>query len=124
MCTASRSARGSRFDTERRTCLQTCPATYASVFTGSPRRDCGTWPGTPETKWAEVSLFGCGLEVLLTVSDEGNGFDRNTHNGRSGIGLASMEERARLIGAELTIRSTPGKGTTITALVPRSEGRE
>jgi PAS domain S-box-containing protein len=72
---------------------------------------------------AEVSLLGCGPDVLLTVSDEGKGFERNGRAGRSGIGLAGMEERARLIGAELTIQSAPGKGTTITALVPRSEGR-
>ena len=73
-------------------------------------------------RWAEVSLFGCGPEVLLTVGDEGSGFDPAARAGRSGIGLASMEERARLIRAELTIRSTAGKGTTITALVSRSEG--
>ncbi len=73
-------------------------------------------------RWVEVSLFGCGSEVLLTVGDEGRGFEPNARGGRSGIGLASMEERARLIGAELTIQSTPGKGTTITALVSRSEG--
>jgi PAS domain S-box-containing protein len=71
---------------------------------------------------AEVSLLGRGPDVLLTVSDEGKGFERNGR-GHSGIGLAGMEERARLIGAELTIESAPGKGTTITALVPRSEGR-
>jgi hypothetical protein len=30
----------------------------------------------------------------------------------------SMEERARLIGAELSIQSHPGKGTTVSVLVP------
>ena len=73
-------------------------------------------------KRAEVSLLGRGPDVLLTVSDAGKGFERNGRGG-PGIGLAGMEERARLIGAELTIESAPGKGTTITALVPRSEGR-
>jgi len=72
---------------------------------------------------AEVSLVGCGRDVMLTVSDNGGGFAREDRAGRAGIGLASMEERARLVGAELTIQSTPGKGTTVTALVTRSEER-
>jgi PAS domain S-box-containing protein len=71
---------------------------------------------------AEVSLLGRGPDVLLTVSDGGKGFERNGRGG-SGIGLAGMEERARLIGAELTIESAPGKGTTVTALVSRSGER-
>ena len=70
---------------------------------------------------AEVSLVGCGPDVMLTVTDNGQGFAREGRAGRAGIGLASMEERARLVGAELTIQSTPGQGTTITALVTRSE---
>jgi len=72
-------------------------------------------------KRAEVCLTGCGADVLLTVGDDGKGFDRHARNGRAGIGLASMEERARLIGAELTIQSAPGKGTTVSVLVPRSQ---
>jgi signal transduction histidine kinase len=74
-------------------------------------------------KRAEVILQGCGADVLLTITDEGKGFDPHTRAGRRGIGLASIEERARLIGAELTIQSAPGKGTTVTALVTRTEER-
>jgi PAS domain S-box-containing protein len=72
---------------------------------------------------ADVALVGCGPDVMLTVSDEGKGFTREGRVGRVGIGLVGMEERARLVGAELTIHSTPGKGTTVTALLTRSEGR-
>ena len=36
---------------------------------------------------------------------------------RPGLGLASMQERARLIGAELSIQSGPGQGTAISTLV-------
>jgi len=32
-----------------------------------------------------------------------------------------MEERARLIGAELTVHSNPGKGTTVSVLSPHRE---
>lgn len=72
---------------------------------------------------ADVAILGSGPDVLLTIADEGKGFDPSARRGRPGIGLASAEERARLIGAELTIQSAPGKGTTVTALVTRSEGR-
>jgi PAS domain S-box-containing protein len=72
-------------------------------------------------KRLEVSLTGCCADVLLTVDDDGKGFDRYERNGRAGIGLACMEERARLIGAELSIHSAPEKGTTVSVLVPRSQ---
>jgi two-component system, NarL family, sensor kinase len=71
----------------------------------------------------EVSLIGNDGEVLLTVADEGKGFDPNGGRSHPGLGLASMEERARLIGAELSIQSHPGQGTTISVLMPRG-GRE
>ena len=72
---------------------------------------------------AEVSLVGCGRDVMLTVFDNGKGFARVDRAGRGGIGLAGMEERARLVGAELTVQSAPGAGTTVTALFTRPEGR-
>jgi two-component system, NarL family, sensor kinase len=67
----------------------------------------------------EVSLVGSDGDVLLTVIDKGKGFDLDRIHGRPGLGLASMAERARLIEAELSIESTPGKGTTINVLVPQ-----
>ncbi len=71
----------------------------------------------------EVSLIGHDGQVLLTVTDQGKGFDLNGGRSHPGVGLASMEERARLIGAELSVQSHLGKGTTITVFVPR-HGRE
>jgi signal transduction histidine kinase len=49
--------------------------------------------------------------LLLTISDNGKGFD--TTISKTGIGLANMKERARLIKAELLIQSTIGQGTKI-----------
>ena len=57
--------------------------------------------------------------IKMTVKDYGVGFDVKETKNRTGIrgslGLMSMQERARLIGANLKIDSTPGKGTVITA---------
>ena len=75
------------------------------------------------TGGALVSLIGHDGEVLLAVSDVGKGFDGEDTRPRPGLGLASMQERARLIGAELSILSHPGKGTTISVLVPQG-GKE
>ena len=59
------------------------------------------------------------LEFLeLEVRDFGRGFDPVAGERRSGLGLASMEERVRLVGGEIVISSSPGHGTTIQVRVP------
>jgi signal transduction histidine kinase len=47
------------------------------------------------------------------VSDDGKGFDPNQPQRNNHFGLFSMHERARTIGAALTIDSQPGRGTTV-----------
>jgi signal transduction histidine kinase len=69
------------------------------------------------TKQGQVAIVGNGTDLLLTVSDHGQGFDPNARRSGPGLGLASMDERAILIGAELSIHSKPGQGTTISMLV-------
>lgn len=60
-------------------------------------------------------------ELLLTVEDDGRGFDVPPVTGdhvRAGrLGLMGMQERSQLIGGELEIDSMPGAGTTITIRV-------
>ncbi len=61
-------------------------------------------------------------EILFQVEDDGLGFDVHrvlTVNsiGR-GMGLASMEERARMLGGELHLWSEMGKGTRISFSIP------
>ena len=60
-----------------------------------------------------VSVVGSGDELVLTVSDDGTGFDCERTTVRRGLGLASMEERVRLIRGTLTVQSREGAGTTI-----------
>jgi signal transduction histidine kinase len=69
-------------------------------------------------KEAWVWLAGTQTELLLRIHDNGAGFDPVALRSRPGLGLASMEERARLIQAEFTIASAPGQGTTVTVRVP------
>jgi len=60
--------------------------------------------------------------VKVTVSDNGKGFEIPDKLGtlaRDGkLGLAGMQERAQLIGGELTVNSAAGEGSTVTVEVP------
>jgi len=69
---------------------------------------------------ANVTLIGARDALLLSVSDCGRGFEEVDAADRDGLGLASMRERVRLIGGELTISSRSGHGTMVEARVPLS----
>jgi signal transduction histidine kinase len=55
---------------------------------------------------------------VLTVTDDGTGFDPATPVGAGHHGLANMRERAEAIGATLQIESAPGGGTRIIVSLP------
>ncbi|HEX6687244.1 MAG TPA: sensor histidine kinase, partial [Solirubrobacterales bacterium] len=63
-----------------------------------------------------VGLEEAGGELVLSVTDDGKGFD--PAEGTSGFGLAGMRERAELVGGELQVESTPDGGTRVMASVP------
>jgi signal transduction histidine kinase len=67
---------------------------------------------------AQVALRAKGEVIQLTIADFGHGFDERSAKVRSGLGLASMRERLRLIHGEFDVHSEPGQGTTIIARVP------
>ncbi len=59
----------------------------------------------------------------ITVIDNGKGFDATqlTHsNSAFGLGLRNMKNRAQLIGADFSITSIPGTGTTANIRLPLS----
>jgi len=71
----------------------------------------------------KVSLIYSGNDTfVLTIQDDGIGFDvqqkKESGSGSSGLGLKSMRNRAKMIGADLAIQSEPGKGTDISVTVP------
>jgi signal transduction histidine kinase len=55
-----------------------------------------------------------GLEIA--VADDGCGFDPAAR--RDGLGLRGMDERVKEVAGALTIRSAPGKGTTLVIQLP------
>lgn len=66
-----------------------------------------------------VSLARSNDHVELTVSDDGHGFDLEVaRRDGSGLGLVSMEERARVVGGEVQVTTGFTKGTTIHVRCP------
>jgi two-component system, NarL family, sensor histidine kinase UhpB len=64
-----------------------------------------------EAQQIGVTLRRFGDAVELEVADDGRGFA--FEQSERGLGIGGMRERALLIGAELTIESRPGEGTTV-----------
>ncbi|NOY98053.1 MAG: sensor histidine kinase [Chloroflexi bacterium] len=63
--------------------------------------------------------------VRIRVEDDGCGFEVNRIRERTTWGLLGMQERTTLLGGRFTIRSSPGKGTLVEAVIPlSSEARE
>src|SRR4029079_13548423 len=56
--------------------------------------------------------------VELRVRDNGRGFDP-AGGTDGGIGRARMAERARLVGGELSVSSSPGSGTRVRLYIPQ-----
>ncbi len=56
--------------------------------------------------------------ALLRVRDDGLGFDPVAVRDDGRLGLEGMAERARLVGGELDLRSSPGAGTEVTLRLP------
>ncbi len=68
-----------------------------------------------------LSLELSDSQVLLTVDDNGTGFatEQRLHTDNAQhLGLATMQERASLLGGHFTCTSTLGKGTRLHARVP------
>ena len=69
----------------------------------------------------ELELRRVGGEDVLTVTDDGCGFDEAVLEDRlreGHIGVLSLRERAEAVGGALEIVTAPGRGTRITVRVP------
>jgi signal transduction histidine kinase len=67
---------------------------------------------------AQVDLKVIGERLEITVRDEGYGFNLQGLHKNEGLGIRSMEERARSLGGKFEIHSGSGKGTTLKAWLP------
>jgi PAS domain S-box-containing protein len=65
-----------------------------------------------------VELLLQGKELKLSVSDGGPGFSLLQVREKGGLGLLSIQERARLAGGTFLLRSEPGQGTSLLVSIP------
>jgi len=75
----------------------------------------GKYAGVSE---ASVTLTDSGDGIEAVIEDRGAGFNRSEAG--QGVGLFSMEERARAVQGQLEIRSAPEQGTTVILRIPAS----
>ncbi len=71
----------------------------------------------------DVLLNRRGGSLVLTVEDNGVGFDPNQPLHPDRLGLFGMRERVEMLGGKLMVESGPGKGTMISAEVPHGDAR-
>jgi signal transduction histidine kinase len=74
-----------------------------------------------KAKTIKVILEQDSEQIMLTVQDDGIGFDLAETQDTFSLGLSSMKERALLVNGRLNIRSQPGK-TRLTLSAPWSRG--
>ncbi|MHB8628868.1 MAG: sensor histidine kinase [Aggregatilineales bacterium] len=65
----------------------------------------------------QVKLQQADERVMLTVKDNGLGFDREAEKKPGHFGLTGMYERAQLVGGTLTVVSQPGHGVTLELVI-------
>ncbi len=69
----------------------------------------------------EVSIQKLAEGICMKINDNGKSFEVErvlNARGRKRLGLVGMRERVEMVGGHFGIESVPGKGTTITALIP------
>ena len=67
---------------------------------------------------AEITLTMNDRAVCLHIVDYGSGFDLSSARNNGGLGLASMEERIRLVQGSFRISTQPGGGSKLLATIP------
>jgi signal transduction histidine kinase len=71
-----------------------------------------------EASQVDVELTGAPSELVVTITDNGVGFDsEQLRNGSHGLGLLGMKERVALVHGNLHVVSAVGKGTRVQVVV-------
>jgi signal transduction histidine kinase len=69
-----------------------------------------------------IELVYESTQCCLRIRDDGQGFEVSNITLSQGFGLLGMSERAKHIGAQLSIDSQPGQGTEVIVSVHREAG--
>jgi signal transduction histidine kinase len=71
-------------------------------------------------KRVDVAIVSTDNGIAARIADDGIGFvfDEASASADGHVGLASMRERAELVGGRLSVTSEPGNGTTVEFWIP------
>ncbi len=69
-----------------------------------------------ESPTVEVAAESGAGFLILTITDQGKGFDPASVE--SGLGLSSLRSRAEKAGGDTTLQTRVGRGTTVRVLLP------
>jgi PAS domain S-box-containing protein len=71
-----------------------------------------------EANKIDVTIENVNGHCILTITDDGKGFDEYKTADKKTLGILGMKERTAMIGGSYEIHSNPGKGTTVKVDVP------
>jgi PAS domain S-box-containing protein len=74
-----------------------------------------------EAKNVNVSLLQKDNQLILTIRDNGVGFEEGPMSAKKTLGLLGMKERSMMMGGVYNITSAKGSGTTVTVIIPLSK---
>lgn len=63
-------------------------------------------------------------KLIITISDNGTGFDTELCKLQNRAGLKNMESRTKMLGGEMITESIPGKGTTLNFTIPFEQNEQ
>jgi signal transduction histidine kinase len=70
-----------------------------------------------KAKEAKVTLRGMADGLEIKVVDSGAGFEPILMRSKKGLGLTTIDERVQSVGGRCSVRSKPGSGTEVTAVL-------
>jgi signal transduction histidine kinase len=73
---------------------------------------------------AEIQITQTPDLLQASLKDNGVGFEQDNQESRSRLGLSGMEERMKKTGGRLSIKSSPGLGTTVMFSIPLVQTEE
>ncbi|MEO7984435.1 MAG: ATP-binding protein, partial [Bacteroidota bacterium] len=73
-----------------------------------------------EAKSVQIKLQSDAEYIILTVSDDGKGFDRANYI--KGLGFSNVSNRASLFNGKVEIESSPGNGCKLSVIIPLENG--
>ncbi len=73
-----------------------------------------------KAKEANLQMLENDLFLLITIEDDGVGFDSNIGDS-DGIGLSNVRNRTEMLHGQMHLESFPGKGTFVSIKIPKNE---